>query len=327
MKKIFQVLVPLAIGIGVLLYFLSGFTREQYEEVGNSFARSNKLLLLLSVFLGLISHIIRGVRWKILLEPFSGKTLKYGNLILSVGVSYLVNLGIPRSGEISRALLVVKYEKLPFAQVMGTIIAERIIDVLILGLIILFTFFLEFDVIYSLVASFFPHISIVEFIFLSLFTIILFIVTFFFLLRSSHPFSKKIKDFFRQIIEGVLSIRKAENLKLFWLETFLIWLLYLLMLYVVMLAFDETSGLGFGAVLSAFVAGSLSIVLSNGGIGTYPVFVTEILMLYGVSKEAGFAFSLTMWTAQTLILIVFGLVSFILLPLFNRNDSIRGSNA
>jgi len=114
------------------------------------------------------------------------------------------------------------------------------------------------------------------------------------------------------------SILKMPHKWWFIVQTTLIWVLYIAMFWVVLLAFPETKHLGPDAVLVAFIAGSIAMVISNGGFGVYPVFVAEALLLYGVSKETGAAFGLLMWASQTLLVIVFGLFCVIALPLFNK---------
>ena len=318
MKKILKIILPLLFGIGLLIYFLSGFTDEQYHEVYESIRKANLWWVLVSVILGIVSHIIRALRWDYLLEDFADHPPKKWNLILSVGLSYLINLGIPRSGEIARAVTLSKYEKLSFAKVMGTILAERIIDMLILAAFILWGLFLEFPTIYDLLKKNFPDFSW-HHLGGGLIAILIFLLIFFiYIKKSSHHIAVKLRNFIDDIIKGLFSVLHSRHKWAFLVQTIIIWFLYLLMLYVVMLGFESTRNLPLRAVLLVFIAGSLSIVLSNGGIGTYPVFVTETLLLYGVSKADGFAFSITMWTAQTLILILFGLFSIIMLPLINK---------
>ncbi len=327
MKKTLKILLPLVFGVGVLFLFLRGFSEQQYQNVITSIRRADIRLIVLSVLLGLLSHIIRAVRWKYLLEPFAGKRPKTWNLIFAVGLSYLVNLGIPRSGEVARALTVAKYENLPFARVMGTVITERIVDTIILLLFVLAGLWVEFDMISGYLDQYYQNLPKGKwFIFLLSLTILLW-AGFIFTIKSESVLARKIKNFTAEIKNGVFSIIRSRHKTAFFIQTFLIWFLYVLMLYVVMLAFDETKGLPSGAVLLSFVTGSLSIVLSNGGIGTYPVFVTETLLLYGVSKDGGFAFSLTMWSAQTLVLILFGIVSMMMLPAVNRKNANSQANA
>jgi len=322
LKKFLKIFLPLAFGIGLLAYFLSGFTPEQFDEVKKAIASADLRLIALSVLLGILSHILRAFRWEYLLEDFTEKPPRKWNLIFSVGLSYLVNLGIPRSGEVARAVTLSKYEHLPFAKVMGTILAERVIDLIILGLFILTGLALEFTTIYGLIQTHFPHLSVGHLVAAGLIFLLLTILFLLYLRYGHGRLAMRVKSFTKDIYEGMISFFRSRHKGMFILQTVLIWLLYLLMLYVVMLAFDATRDLPLRAVLLAFIAGSLSIVLSNGGIGTYPVFVTETLLLYGVSKEEGFAFSITMWSAQTLILILFGLFSLLMLPVVNRDREI-----
>ena len=320
MKKFLKIFLPLALGIGILIYFLSGFTSRQFDQIKNSIRHADYGLILLSLLLGLASHLIRAFRWKYLLYPIAGKRPRNINLVLSVGVSYLMNLGIPRSGEIGRAAILAKYEKLPFNKVMGTIIAERVADVLMLILFILLAFVLELKKITGFLLPYLPHHPVWTAIILTGF-IIAGLLGLYVLSKSRHPYFRKIFNFVQGIIHGALNIFTMPYKWIFILETLLIWFLYLAMLWVVMLAFPETAHLNFSAVIFTFVIGSLSIVLSNGGIGTYPVFVTEALRLFGVSKEGGFAFSIVMWSAQTILLIVMGVLSLVLLPVVNRENA------
>jgi len=320
LKKFLKIFLPLALGIGILIYFLSGFTSRQFDQIKNSIRHADYGLILLSLLLGLASHLIRAFRWKYLLYPIAGKHPRNINLVLSVGVSYLMNLGIPRSGEIGRAAILAKYEKLPFNKVMGTIIAERVADVLMLILFILLAFFLELKKITGFLSPYLPRhpgwtVTVLAGLFVAGLSVL------YILSKSRHPYLRKIFTFAQGIIHGAMNIFTMPYKWIFILETLLIWFLYLAMLWVVMLAFPETAHLGFSAVIFTFVVGSLSIVLSNGGIGTYPVFVTEALRLFGISKEGGFAFSIVMWSAQTLLLIVMGVLSLVLLPVVNRENA------
>jgi uncharacterized protein (TIRG00374 family) len=320
LKKFLKIFLPLLFGIGILIYFLRGFTPEQFRSISESIKSARYDLIFLSMLLGLSSHILRALRWKIMLDPVAEKPVRNANLIAAVGISYLMNLGIPRSGEVSRALLVSKYEKIPFNKTFGTIITERIIDLIILAGFILTALALSFDRFYALIHPHLPAFSLFRFtVFVLISGTLIFL--FFRFKNSGNRFMRRIADFLEGTLKGGFSLLNSDRRILFIVETVLIWVLYLLMLYLVMLAFPATRHLGFEAILIVFVTGSLSIVLSNGGIGTYQVFVTEALLLYGVSKENGFAFSMTMWTSQTLIVILFGLTGFILLPLLNRRYS------
>ncbi len=317
-------MLPLALGIGILWWYVSGFTREQWESVKEALHQARYEYVFVSLILGLLSHLIRAWRWKYLLYPISQKHPRNINLVLAVGLSYLINLGIPRSGEVARAATLSKYEQLPFNKVMGTIIAERVADMIMLGLFIFLAFFLEMKKLTVFLSPYLPEhwiVLILLFILLS----IAGVLVMFKARRSKNNFIKKTADFLHGIWSGALNIFHMPQKIVFLLETILIWGLYLAMLWVVMQAFPGTSGLPLGAVIFTFVAGSLSIVLSNGGIGTYPVFVTAALSLFGVSQPEGFAFSTVMWTSQTLLLILMGVLSLVLLPIVNRQPSNSGA--
>ncbi len=317
MKKALKILVPPLIGLGLLAYFLSGFTHEQWQQIKHSVRRADYSLIGLSLFLGALSHLLRAFRWNYLLETFTNKRIRKINLLLSVGISYLMNLGIPRSGEVARAATLSKYEGLSFNKVFGTIVTERIIDMVFLGLFVLLGLYLSFDQIMHLIRPALPtHPYWLTFI--GLILILAALMIWKKMRRSQHPYMQKLTDIIREFRTGMRSVFAVRRPVIFWMQTVAIWLLYLLMLWVVMLAFPETRTLGWNAVILAFIAGSISIVVSNGGLGTYPVFVTETLLLFGVSKEAGFAFSTVMWAAQTLLLILGGVLSFLLLPVVNE---------
>jgi len=325
LKRALKIIIPPLIGLGILFIFLSKFTPEQFEQIRASVRKADFSLIGLSVLLGLTSHILRALRWEHLLKTVTDKKLNRWNLLFAVGISYLMNLGIPRSGEISRAVTVQKYEGISFNKAFGTVITERIIDMIMLGLFVLLGLYLSFDQIAQLLAPLKPeHPAVVGLGLLALALAGWFIWKK--LKSSQHTALKKFYTWAAELKSGMLSLTRLQKPWIFAIETVLIWFLYLLMLWVVMLAFPETRHLGWDAVIIAFLAGSLSIVISNGGIGTYPVFVTEALMLYGVSKEAGFAFSTVMWSAQTLMLILAGILSFLFLPWVNARSATTPSH-
>ena len=269
--------------------------------------------------MGLLSHIIRAYRWNYLLETLDYHPRKI-NLILTVGLSYLLNLVVPRAGEVARAGSLAKYEKdISFDKAFGTIVAERIADVLFLIFFILLALILQFDFIYKIIAPKLPDNPLWLAVEILIF-IVIFYVIFLQLKKSRSPFIIKIRGFISGLLHGMSSILKMPNKWWFILQTALIWALYLAMFWVVLPAFPETSHLGFEAVIIGFVAGSIAMVISNGGFGVYPVFVAAALSLYGVSKATGTAFGLLMWTTQTLLVILFGLICLFLLPVVNKKS-------
>lgn len=317
MKKALRIILPLLVGAAILYYYISGFTDQQLKDIFESIKHADFKWLFLSLFLGLMSHIIRAYRWDYLLETLDYHPRK-GNLILTVGLSYLLNLAVPRAGEIGRAASLAKYEKgIQFDKAFGTIVAERMADIVFLLLFILLAFLLQFDFIFEMVAPLLPKNPILlggEL----LLVIGLFYLFIKWLRKSNNAFVIKIRNFVEGLLQGMTSILKMPHKWWFILQTAMIWFLYVAMFWVVLWAFPETENLGLDAVLVAFIAGSIAMVISNGGFGVYPVFVAEALLLYGISKEIGTAFGLLMWVSQTLLVVVFGFVCMVWLPIYNK---------
>jgi uncharacterized membrane protein YbhN (UPF0104 family) len=150
-------------------------------------------------------------------------------------------------------------------------------------------------------------------------TLILGVILYMIVQKSSNPFFIKVREFINGLIQGVMSIFKMKKKWAFIFHTVFIWLMYVLMFYVVTFALPETTNLPFGAIIVGFVVGGLSMALTNGGLGTYPVFVASALTLYNIPENPALAFGWIMWTAQTLMVLVFGGLSFIILPLYNKD--------
>jgi len=320
LKKSLKIILPFVIGALILYYYLSGFSDEQLNKIFESIKNADFKWLALSLLFGLISHIIRAYRWDYLLETL-GYHPRKTNLVLTVGLSYLLNLVIPRAGEVGRAATLARYEKdVKFEKAFGTIVAERMADIVFLLMFMALAFFLQFDLIYEMIAPKLPKNPLLLSVEL-LGLIAVFYFIFKQLKKSKHPLILKIREFIHGLLQGMNSILMMPHKWWFILQTAIIWILYVAMFWVVLLAFPETRSLGFEPVIVSFIAGSIAMVISNGGFGIYPVFVAEALALYGISLETGTAFGLLMWTAQTLLVIVFGLICMFLLPVYNEKKN------
>lgn len=153
--RFFKIIIPLLLGVFLCWYAYSQFTSEQVLEIKEKFVNADYFYIFLSVFLGFLSHISRALRWQLLLSPL-GYRAKTKNRIMAVFIGYLVNVTIPRSGEISRALVLNRYDGVPFDKSFGTIISERIIDLILLLLFTLSVFLIQFDLISDFLISKIP---------------------------------------------------------------------------------------------------------------------------------------------------------------------------
>ena len=223
---------------------------------------------------------------------------------------------MPRSGEISRAALIKKYENVPFDKALGTIVAERIIDFLIFLLFVVIGFILQFDKLYQLLLSkkIAPQIFFIIG-FLGISALVAFILLWKY---SKWKIFLKLKNKLAGLVEGLTTVFKMNTKWYYLFHSFFIWFSYLMMFYVAIFALPETSKISFDIVIMGFIFGSLAVGFSSGGLGAYPLSIAIIFSLYGITKDVGTAFGWLVWTSQTVLAILFGVISYLLLPLLNR---------
>ncbi|TXD49879.1 YbhN family protein [Polaribacter sp. IC073] len=310
-KKILKVILPLALGGFLVWYSLSDIS---LETLGTYFKEANYGWIILGLFFGILSHLSRAYRWKFMLAPLGFKP-KFINSVLAVLVGYLVNLALPRAGEISRASVMANYEDIPFEKGFGTIVAERIADLIMMLTIVAITLFVQFDFIYNLLTKNFDPIKIS--VGLAILSVLFYIFTSF-VKKAKSGFLLKIKTFVSGLIEGVTSIFKMKNKWAFIFHTVFIWAMYVAMFWATIPAINGLD-VPFGGILIGFIAGGFSIAATNGGIGLYPLAVAGALALFDIPTEPATAFGWIMWTAQTAMIVVFGGLAFLLLPIYNKN--------
>tara|TARA_R110002072_G_scaffold2564_4_gene21489 strand:- start:1767 stop:2717 length:951 start_codon:yes stop_codon:yes gene_type:complete len=309
-KKIIKIIIPLLFGGGLIWYL---FTIIPPKTLLEYFKNANYWWISLGLFFGILSHLSRAYRWKFMLEPM-GYTPRFINSALAVLIGYFVNLAIPRAGEVSRASVMANYENIPFEKGFGTIVAERIADLIMMFLIIGVTLLIQFDFILQLVKEKLDPVKIIIGLAVCL------IGGFFFykyVRKSTKGLGLKIKNFIKSLVEGVTSIFRMKNKWPFIFHTVFIWAMYVLMFWATIPAIEGLQ-VPFGGILVGFIAGGFSIAATNGGIGLYPLAVAGAFTLFGVPEEPSTAFGSVMWAAQTAMVILFGGLSFLLLPICNK---------
>ncbi|MDG1508946.1 MAG: lysylphosphatidylglycerol synthase transmembrane domain-containing protein [Flavobacteriaceae bacterium] len=309
-KKIVKIIIPLLFGGGLVWYL---FTIIPPKTLLEYFKNANYWWIFLGLFFGFLSHLSRAYRWKFMLEPM-GYTPRFINSTLAVLIGYFVNLAIPRAGEVSRASVMANYENIPFEKGFGTIVAERIADLVMMFLIIGITLLIQFDFIFQLVKEKLDPIKII------IVLVACIIGGFFFykyVRKSTKGVGLKIKNFIKSLVEGVTSIFRMKNKWAFIFHTVFIWAMYVLMFWATIPAIEGLQ-VPFGGILVGFIAGGFSIAATNGGIGLYPLAVAGAFTLFGVPEEPSTAFGSVMWAAQTVMIILFGGLSFLLLPICNK---------
>jgi uncharacterized protein (TIRG00374 family) len=318
-SKILKILLPIVLGVFLVWYSLS---KTPLNELVKHFKEADYAWIALGVFCGILSHLSRAYRWQYMLEPMGYKP-KYPNSVMAVFVAYLANYGIPRSGEALRALTLTNYEDVPFEKGFGTIVAERVADLIIMLLVITITLFIQFDFILNIFKNILGKFSptLVALILGAL--VVGGIGLIIFIKKAKKGIALKIKNFVIGVFEGATSILKMKHKWAFIFHTIFIWTMYILMFYVTMLAVADLQGkVPLGAILIAFIAGSFSIAVTNGGTGAYPLAIAAAFSLFYIERGPSEGFGWIMWASQTLMIIIFGGLSFLYLPIFNRKKNL-----
>ncbi len=315
LSKFLQIFIPLALGVFLIWYIYGQFSPEQKVQLWEHFKNANYYVVGLAVFLSVLSHVIRAYRWGFMLEPL-GYYPKLLNSFMAVSIAYLMNIFIPKSGEVSRAVVMSKYEKIPFDKGFGTIISERVVDLILLLLFTLVALLMEFDTLFNFLKEIVP-VKKIGFALLGLLVLgILFIL---FMKYSNNPFSQKIKKLISGLKDGVMSIVTMRKKGPFIIHSLIIWALYILSFYTATQALPDTASVGFGTLMITFVVGSFTFAFTNSGFGTYPAAIMGILLVFGIPEALGTAFGWIVWTSNILAILLFGVLSLIFLPIYNRN--------
>ena len=308
-KLIFNILkFVVFLGIGLLLIWVitKDLTAEQKEELRNSFRVADYWWVGLSIVIGILSHYVRALRWKMMLQPL-GYNPRISTTFYSVIVAYLANMAVPRLGEITRCGIVQRYEKVPFDKAVGTIVVERSIDLLMLFLV---------------TEKFSSGLNML--LILGGSVLILVLISIFLVRRFKHTETYlRIRIMIMNVRDGIYSIRHLKNFKLFIFYSVFIWVCYFAMVWVCFYALEQTAHLGLPEALAVLVFGTVGIISTPGGIGAYHLIVTETLVaLYGLDRTYAISFSWLAWSAQTVMIIFMGVISLLLLSRVTRKETV-----
>ena len=330
-KRIFSILqYVLFLGGGLFLVWwqLKEMTPAEVKKFYHAFESANYWLIIPIVFMSLLSHLSRSMRWKLLMEQL-GYQPKLKNVFAVTIVGYLANAAVPRLGEILKCTFLSRYEKLKVDKLVGTILVERTFDVLCYLLFIGITILIQIDKVSGFVkkklSTFSESASVPVWAKLLILAagVILFVLLLKLLFRK-FPQNKiviKVRNFFAGIAEGFRTIHGLKKRKLFLAHTFFIWAMYLLQIYIGFQAIQATSHLGIKAACSVLALATLAMIITPGGIGSFPLFVMETLLIYDIDDADGQAFGWLMWGVSSGIVIVAGVISLSILPYINRKKN------
>ncbi|WP_027001049.1 lysylphosphatidylglycerol synthase transmembrane domain-containing protein [Eisenibacter elegans] len=318
----------LSLGLAVFLMYYA-LRQIDYRSVLASFVEANYAWILVSAAMGVLSHLIRSLRWKMLLSPL-GYHPSLGQVFTAVMGSYVVNLVIPRGGEVYRCAVLMRSAKVPVTVSLGTLILERLIDVLILGAMIGSLFLVEFSRFWGIIEQVLqPKLQALG---LSSSALLLFPLALLSLglafwlwlhMRKrlqAWQFYVRVEQWLQEVFKGLQSIRQVPNKALFVLYSLSIWGLYLGMAYVLFFCFEHTSGLSLWVAYVSFVAGAIGMAAPvQGGIGAYHMLVSWAFENTGLSGQEAIVMATFMHTIQTVVVMVAGGCTLLISALFLQN--------
>lgn len=321
----------LSLGIFFIWIFMRNLTPDEKREIYDTFIQANYWWIMLSLVIALLSHYSRTIRWMILLKAMGYKP-RVKITFFAVMIGYFANLALPRLGEVTRCGILARYNKIPMQKSIGSVVTERGLDLISLGLAFLIAFFVHLDklnqfkklTIYKRAVERYDQIENPGYIYIFSGLLIAGFIYFLYRLRhkiSHTKFYQKLVEIINGFFEGMKSLLKIKNPFWFIFHSVFIWLMYLLMVWVVFFSLPETSHFGLDVALAVLVFGSLGIVIVQGGIGIYPWIVAEILALFSISLTKGYAMGWLLWTGQTLMIIAAGILSMMILPLIKSKSN------
>jgi glycosyltransferase 2 family protein len=351
-KNLISFLLSFSLGF-IILYFVFKQQQGVYEstcdlandpygcslikKTWHDFTSAKWGYILLAVMFSFLSNVIRALRWNLLTTPL-GYPLRLTNSLGAILIGYFTSLALPRVGEFIRAGVIAKYEQMPTEKAFGTVILERVIDVILFALVGLLTFVVAYKDISSYLIDEFKKFgdrnkidwnslfSIANIFMYIIFTTVTILSVIYFRKKLlSSKFGTKVSSFFSGLFEGLTSISKLEHRTLFITYSLSIWICYFFMVFVAFFAYEPTSHLGFVPALAVLLFGSLGVVIpSPAGMGSFQYLVSKSLNIYGVSSISGFTYANLHFFAIALgSTIVFGLLSYLILPIYNSKKSVE----
>ncbi len=319
--KIIQFIVLLLIGAGLMYLAFAG---KDLAKMMNDILNARYSWVILSLIFSMFAYTSRAMRWNMLIVPLGFKPRLF-NTFWALLFGYFANLAIPRMGEVSRCGALSRTEKIPFERLLGTVIVERIIDVLTLAILIIVVAIMQLARLRELLMQVFSHgmypahnslIMVLQ----SYYFILLIVAPFFGLLflylflksgkKSGSKLVIKIFNLLNGMGEGLRSVLKMKNTWLFLLHTIFIWFMYFAVAYSCFFSIDATSGLGIEAGIFTLTVGGLGMTAPvQGGFGAYHILVSKGLTLFGISESDGLVLATIIHTSQTVLVLLLGSIS------------------
>ncbi len=316
----------LGLGIFLVWWSLQQIPDENWKDFRKAFSTANYWLLVPVFFILSVSHILRAVRWKMLMLPM-GYNPSLVNTFFAVMIGYLANLAVPRLGEVLKCTILAKYENVPADKLVGTIVAERAFDILCLIIVFLIAFAIQFkeighyglQLLNRLFVGKTGSFDITKLaVTIAIIMVIVFVVKVLFKRYSDIRVIKAARNIVKGIGQGIVSVKDLKQKWAFIFASLGIWAMYLLGTWIGFNGTVGTAGLSLDIAVSALAFGSIGMIITPGGIGSYAIFLAKVLEKNGILFYIGFANGTLQWFAQFLIIIFVGFISLGLLPWYNK---------
>ena len=321
-KSFIKYILIFGFGIFIIWWIGKDLTDEQKALFYSSVKEANLWFAVPIGVLALLSHFFRARRWGLMLNQMQ-YTPKTSNLFLVTLIGYLANLGIPRLGEILKCTYLNKYEKIPADKLVGTIVVERIFDMVCFAAVFGLAILIEYKTVLHFINNgLFKNSenTVLKLVILGFIAITgLLFIKYIFKKFATNKLVIKFSEILKNIQAGLLSIINLKQRGLFLLYTVCIWVLYWVQIYIGYQFLQSLAHLSIGSSFAVFAISTIAIAVTPGGIGLYQLFVMQVLLIYGISESAGLAFGWIMWGLSTIIIILSGLTSFFILPKINKN--------
>lgn len=316
----------MGLGLGLIYWRYTEMSQDNKSAMFAAFSAINWWYMIPITIIVFLSHLFRALRWKILLKTVDINA-RTSNTTFAVLIGYMANAVVPRLGEVAKCTVLAKYENTAPDKAIGTIIGERAFDTISLLLVMLFVFLLEGNVALALFDKYLGNYFVDNgtwnwtIVLMAIVVLLVLILGFVFILKKLKQ--TKVGGIIKSLGEGIASIWRLKARSEFLLYSFLIWLMYTLMVYVGYFSLDATAELSFGSALAIVAFGSIGMVVTPGGIGTYPLIVAGVLLLFGIQEGVGMAYGWICWGIQTVLVLIFGIISLILLPIINGKQNTK----
>ena len=317
----------LGLGIFLVWWSVKDLTGNDKSQIKASLKTARYWLLIPVFGILFLSHLIRAIRWKLLIEPLGYKP-STTNTLFAVFIGYLANQAVPRLGEVLKCTVLARYEKIPADKLVGTIILERVIDAITLLIIFGITLAIQPDIYSQLIDTIFNskkegggHKTISSSLALMILGGIIILALVFWMIRNKKNFNDLVllfKKIGKSIWQGLSAIQHLKKRWWFIFLTISMWVLYLSGGYIGFMALKETQHYGINEAFTVLSAGSVGMIATPGGIGAYAYLLQKTMQVYGLNEGIALAFGWILWLAQTTVILIGGLISFVAIPFYNK---------